>query len=158
MENPIITKTEWLPEHRLIVTHLSGDVSIADVESWEKSLHTALDQIEDNSTFKIFINLWGFKALNLEAHKRYRAIIPLALADRGWKVGYVDLFEEAASLKFQNLRGVRCVGAAHAHQDASKIEKYESLFGREREHFFTDPQKAKDWIFGLPVSDETLVS
>ncbi len=44
---------------------------------------------------------------------------------------------------------IRCTGAAHIHQDATKIEKYESLFGRDNERFFTDPTLAEEWILQL---------
>lgn len=148
-----IAETEWLPEKKLINTHLSGDVDLADIEQWEQSLHAALDKIPDNSIFKILINLYGFKAVDFTVHKRYREIILLTLANYGWKVGYVDLFEEAANMQFNYLRGIKCVGAAHVHQDASKIEKYESLFSRENERFFTDPQAAEKWIVELPISN-----
>ncbi|GAB3175237.1 hypothetical protein [Telluribacter humicola] len=142
-------RTDWYPEQKLIVTQLSGDVDQADIEQWEQSLHQALAQVEDGGTFKILVNLWGFKAVDFPTHKKYREIIPLTLANYGWKVGYVDLFEEAAAMTFTTERGIRCTGAAHAHQDATKIEKYESLFGRDNERFFTDPKLAEEWILGL---------
>ena len=144
-----ITETEWNPDKKLIVTRLSGDVTETDIIAWEQSLQNALEQIDAGGTFKIFVNIYGFKATDLKAHKRYREIIPLTLASYGWKVGYVDLFEEAASMQFTNTRGIRCIGAAHAHQDATKIEAYEERFGRADERFFTEQQKAYDWILAL---------
>jgi hypothetical protein len=153
MNFPKITETTWHPDEKLIITHLSGDVDLADVERWEESLKTAFEKIEDNGVFKIFVNLHGFKATDIEAHKRYRSIIPLMLADYGWKVGYVDLFDEAKDMSFKNLRGIRCVGAAHAHQDETKIEKYETNFGRENERFFTNPEVARQWIEALEIRD-----
>ena len=140
------TNSQWLPEKKLLLTELSGKVTIHDIERWETSLYRALDKIEDGGVFKIFVDLVGFQAINIEAHKRYRDIIPLALAEYGWRVGYLNLFEEAAGLKLSNKRGVSCVGAAHAHHDATKIEKYQSMFGTEREQFFTDPAQAREWI------------
>ena len=140
------TRSQWFREEKLLVTELSGDITIVDIEKWETSLYGAFDEIEDGGTFKIFVDLVGLKAVNIDAHKRYRDIIPLALADYGWRVGYLDLFEEAAGLKLTNKRGVSCIGAAHAHQDATKIEKYQSMFGTDREQFFTDPVRAREWI------------
>ena len=138
--------SRWFPEKKLLVTELSGDITIADIGKWEASLYSVFDKIEDGGTFKIFVDLVGFKAVSIEAHKRYRDIIPLVLAGYGWRVGYLNLFEEAAGLKLTNKRGVSCIGAAHAHHDATKIEKYQSMFGTDREQFFTDPVRARAWI------------
>lgn len=145
-----ITKTRWDSASRLIVTHISGDLGKEEIEAWEKSLTESLAQIEDNSTFKIFVNLYGFKALDIEAHKRFRTIIPLALADYGWKVGYLGLFEEEAkSMTIRNTRGIQCIGAAHSHQDETKMSLYETRFGHEKERFFTNPNEAMEWIQNL---------
>lgn len=142
-----IAKTDWEPENRLIITHISGDLEKEDVIRWENSLHEALDRIEDGGTFRIFVNLHGFTALNLDAHKHFRTIVPLTLADYGWKVGYVAMFEEEADkLMISSKRNILCVAAVHCHQDATKIEKYESLYSSPNERFFTDPDQAEAWI------------
>lgn len=147
--NEKITRTDWYPHERLIVTHISGDVDKQDVEYWQQSLEQALDKVEDHSSFKIFVNLFGFKAVDLDAHKRFRAIVPETLARYNWKVGYVDLFEEANSMQYTTTRGIQCVAAAHAHQDETKIEQYETRFGRDNEHFFTNQEAAMNWIKGV---------
>ncbi|TGL97520.1 hypothetical protein EHQ76_14625 [Leptospira barantonii] len=146
MENTIITKSEWSPEQKLISTRIGGKVTIRDVETWEESLKDSLAKIPDNGVFKILINLHGFEAENLEAHKRFRTVIPQILSDYGWKVGYVNLFEESKQMSFQNMRGIRCLAAVHVHQDATKIDSYEEKFGKENEHFYTDPDRASEWI------------
>jgi len=133
----MIVETNWYPEHKLIHSTLSGNVDVGDVIKWETGLHDALSKIKDNARFKIFINLFGFKAVNLEVHKRFRTVVPLTLASYGWKVGYVDLFEEEAkSLVLSNNRGIQCFGAAHCHQDETKIQLYQSKYSRENEHLF----------------------
>ncbi len=144
-----ITRTDWYPQQRLIVTHISGDVDKQDVEFWQQSLELALAKIEDNSSFKIFVNLFGFKAVDLETHKRFRTIVPETLARYNWKVGYVDLFDEANSMQYSSTRGIQCVAAAHAHQDETKIEQYETRFGRDKERFFTNQETAIQWIRGV---------
>jgi hypothetical protein len=142
-----ITRTDWYPEKSLIVTQISGDVSKDDIAAWEKSLLDALDRLDSNTSFKIFVNLHGFKAIDLDAHKRFRAIVPSALANYGWKVGYVDLVEDdAKKMTFINKRGIQCSAAVHCHQDVTKIELYEQKFSRDNEHFFTDPKRAMEWI------------
>lgn len=147
MSDSKITKTDWEPVNRLIITQISGEMEKADVIRWEQSLHDALDQIEDGGSFSIFVNLHGFTALDLDAHKYFRSIVPLTLADYGWKVGYLAMFEEeAANLVLTAKRNIRCLAAVHCHQDETKIEKYESLYSSPREHFFTDPGKAEAWI------------
>ncbi|HNI90604.1 MAG TPA: hypothetical protein PKX55_20805 [Leptospiraceae bacterium] len=146
-----IADTRWLPEHKLIITELRGNVNSEDVEKWISSLYQALDQIEDNGVFKIFINLMDFQAVDLDVHKKYREIIPRPLGEYGWKVGYVDMFERAKELQLSNKRGIQCVAAVHVHQDETKIQKYEDNYSRENEHYFTDIKKAEDWIYSYPV-------
>lgn len=142
-----IAKTDWEPGNRLIITHISGDMEKEDVIRWEKSLYEALDRIEEGGTFSIFVNLHGFTAANLDAHKHFRSIVPLTLAEYGWKVGYVAMFEEEASkMVLTRKRDIRCVAAVHCHQDGTKIEKYESLYSSPNERFFTDPEQAEAWI------------
>lgn len=141
-----ITNTTWDPATQLISTQISGNVDTEDVERWEQSLFEALDQITANSTFKILVNLHGFKASNIEVHKRFRNIVPLTLSKYGWRVGYLDLFEEAADLPISTTRGVRCRAAVHVHQDETKINLYENSYSRDNEHYFTDPAVAEKWI------------
>lgn len=141
-----IIETNWFPEQKLLETRLVGDVSQEDVAYWKKTLEETLANIEVGSSFKILVDFYGFKAIDLPTHKLYREVIPLLLADYNWKVGYVDLFEEAQQMKFSSKKGITCFAAAHVHQDEEKIKKYQENFGRENERFFTDPQQAKDWI------------
>ena len=149
-----ITETNWYPEKRLVVTHISGDLEKTDIEEWEKSFKETLEKIEDNSIFKIFINMYGFKAIDIDAHKRFREVVPLTLADYGWKVGYLNLFEEEEkTMTYTTTRGIRCVGAAHSHQDETKMELYETKFSSEREHFFPDPTQAMLWIENLKITN-----
>ncbi|BDA77525.1 hypothetical protein LPTSP3_g04550 [Leptospira kobayashii] len=146
-----VIENKWIPEQKLLISHLDGAMDIEDIAAWESSLHQCLNQIEENGTFKIFVNLYGFSGANVEAHKRFRSVIPETLANYGWRVGYLDLFEEAKDLQLKNHRGIQCLAAVHVHQDATKIEKYEENFSRENEHFFTDPARAKEWITGFVV-------
>jgi len=146
-----IIRSEWLPDNHLIVSELYGDLNASDIEEWEGSLSEALSEIKDNGHFRILVNMFGFKATDLDAHKRFRGIIPLTLADYGWKVGYVALFEESKTMTFRNIRGKTCIAAAHVHQDATKMEQYELRFGKANERFFTDPDAARSWIETLPL-------
>lgn len=133
-----------------MVTRLSGDVNETDIAQWQASLAQALDQIEDHSIFKMLIDLSGLQPSGVEAHKKFRTIIPLTLADYGWKVGYVHLFEEdAKSMKITNTRGVQCVGVAHSHHDKEKMDLYQARFAKDTEQFFSDPKEAHSWILKL---------
>lgn len=147
MKQNKIMESRWDPEKKLLVTHISGEVNEADVEKWEETLLRELDRIPSNSQFRIFVNLYGFTAENFEAHKRFRTIIPVTLAQYGWKTGYTGLFEEdAAQMQITVTRGIHCIAAAHCHHDATKMELYETRFSHETEHYFTDPGKALIWI------------
>jgi hypothetical protein len=48
-------------------------------------------------------------------------------------------------------RGISCVAAVHVHQDQSKIEKYDTMFGKETERFFTDPSLGESWIRSIVI-------
>lgn len=145
-----VYKTEWLPDESLIITELKGPVDVAAIEAWELSLRGTLDQLPDNTAFKILVDLVGLAPVDVETHKRYRSIVPLALAKHGWRIGYLDMFEEANHLPLTTERGVHCVKAAHAHQDAYKIEEYDRRFGKASERFFTDSAAAFQWLRARP--------
>lgn len=142
----IVAKSTWHPAESLLIAELKGPVTGADVTLWEKELTEKLAGIPENSQFRIFVDLFGLAPANVEAHKRYRSVIPLALARHGWRVGYLNLFPEADGLKLSEERGVRCIKAAHAHQDAYKIDEYERRFGKASERFFTDSTAALRWL------------
>ncbi|CAG4990213.1 hypothetical protein DYBT9275_00479 [Dyadobacter sp. CECT 9275] len=142
-----ITKTEWFAERNLVVTQISGELNKVEIEQWEHSLYYCLSKLKNSTEFKILINMYGFRAIDLEAHKFFRTIIPLTLAQYGWKVGYTDLFEaDASGIRYFRYRGVQCIAAAHTHQDTGKMELYENRFSRENERFFSDPEEAARWI------------
>lgn len=144
-----ISSSSWNPDQKLVVTHLRGEVNNEDVDLWEKSLQDALEQIENNDVFKILVNLFGFNAIDIDVHKRFREIIPSTLATYGFRTGYIGLFENV-SLILTDKRGIRCLAAAHVHQDATKMEEYQRRFGKQDEGFFADPVKADDWIRRFP--------
>lgn len=142
-----VTRSNWYPADQLIITEISGDIEMQDIVRWEETLHEALGRVGDSESFRIFVNLYGFKAANLDAHKYFRSIVPLTLADYGWKVGYVAMFpEQAEDMVITRKRNIQCIAAAHCHQDAEKIERYEALYSSENEHFFTDADSALKWI------------
>ncbi|KQS32897.1 hypothetical protein [Dyadobacter sp. Leaf189] len=153
MAGKTIIRSDWYADQQLIITQISGDVAKQDVLHWEQTLYAALDQVAESGVFKIFVNLHGFNAVDLDAHKYFRSIIPLTLARYGWKVGYVAMFpEEAEKLVITRNRNIQCIAAAHCHQDVTKMEKYESLYSSECEHFFTDSGEAEAWIRGVNES------
>jgi len=151
MSGQVVKKTAWVPEESLIITEIKGALSLADVEEWENSLISTLNQLPNNTAFKIFVDMFGFAPKDVEVHKRFREVIPLTLAKYGWKVGYLNMFEEANNLKLDRERGIHCVKAAHAHQDAYKIEEYDRRFGNQNEHFFTNPDAALAWLTTNPI-------
>lgn len=131
---------------QVLEIRLSDIVSFEDIETWKLVIRKAVAEIPDNSEIRVLVNLFGFKAENVEVHKAYRNIIPLLLADFGYRIGYLDLFPEA-SLELSNHRGIRCVAMANVHQDATKMSTYQERFSTAREQYFTDQEAAVDWIF-----------
>lgn len=139
-------ESRWLAEKKLLMTRLCEEVDITSVVQWERSLVNKVEEIPDGNAFKIFIDLFGFKAVDLDTHKRFRSVIPVLLSQYNWRIGYLNLFEEANDLVLSSKRGVQCFGAAHVHQDETKIEKYQSMFGTDAERYFTNPAQAWNWI------------
>lgn len=137
--------TTWHPDQRLIITTLRGKLKVCDLSYWEESLHTSLKQIGDQSEFKILVNLYGFEAENFLIHQEYRTIIPLLLADYGYRIGYLDMFPEA-NLIVKNIRGIQCIAMANVHHDEEKMADYEMRFGKSNEKYFTEYETALNWI------------
>lgn len=144
------THTTYLKDQQLVITELSGDLEIQDVESWQASLHATLQQLEPGTKFKVLVDLHGFKAVNFEVHKKFREVIPTTLAGYGWYVGYLRMFPDAAiTIRSQN--GIVCRAAAHVHHDETKIRNYADNYSMLNEGFFTDPAAARTWIESVNI-------
>lgn len=140
-----IISTTWHPELNLVVTRLSGLLNANDIAHWKATIDETFSGIPDNTTFKILVNLYGFKAVDFEVHKYYRNIIPLLLAAHGYRIGYLDMFPEA-TVELTNTRGIRCIAMANVDQDETKMNDYNARFSNASEHYFTDPDSALSWI------------
>ncbi|HVG15539.1 MAG TPA: hypothetical protein VM935_11280 [Chitinophagaceae bacterium] len=143
-------QTNYLKEKRLVITELSGDIDSEDIEAWQQSLATVLRQLEPGTKFKILVDLYGYKARDFEAHKKFRAIVPQMLAEYGWYVGYLRMFPEA-SLFIRSSQNTYCVAAAHVHQDETKMRNYSENYSMRNERFFIDPEAARTWIDAIAV-------
>jgi hypothetical protein len=145
--------TDWFPEEKIIDTRISGPVSVQDVILWEASLHHSLALIGDNTEFRIMIDMVGFEARDTEAHKRFRTVMPVTLSHYGWKIGYLELFEEEArDMRCIQTRGIQCIAAAHAHHDETKMGLYERSYSHDHEHYFTNADAARTWLRNLKYS------
>lgn len=137
--------TIYLKEQQLIITELSGDLDMDDVEQWNQSLKDVINSLEPNTRFKILVDLHGFKAQNFEVHKKFRVIVPLALAECGWYIGYLRMFPET-EICIRSTNNIYCMAAAHVHQDETKIRNYAEHYSMINEGYFTDPGEARQWI------------
>ncbi|PJZ46380.1 hypothetical protein [Leptospira brenneri] len=144
--------TIWDESNHLVTTRITGAVTETEILSWKQGLENTFANLPSGTKFKIFVNLHGLNPASVSAHKSYRDIIPLLLSKHNWRVGYLDLFEEANNLKLTSENGVECVAAVHCHHDSYKITEYERKFGKESEHFYDDPQSSEIWIRNYPVS------
>jgi len=137
--------TQWYQAEQLVVTKLSGKVNSNHVQQWKESLDAVFKNIPEHTSFKMLVDLHGFEAESTEVHKEYRSIIPLLLADYGYRIGYLDMFPEA-TVELRNIRGIQCVAMANVHHNADKMQDYETRFSKPHEHYFTDPDAAMNWI------------
>jgi hypothetical protein len=129
----------------LITTRLTGTITTADVQHWKESLERDVRNVPDGGTFKLLLDLCGYDPADTEAHKAMRVVIPLFLADYGFRTALLDLFP-GTELPLRNLRGVTCTAFANVHHDESKMKSYEEKLSRETERFFTDIDEAERWI------------
>jgi hypothetical protein len=123
--------TSWNPDGRLLVTRLSGNVNIDEIHQWRDSIDAALTLVAPGTAFKTFVNIHGFKATDFDAHKAFRTIIPTMLARYDFRVGYLNLFDNAV---------------AHSHHDTDKMHLYQTQCSRPNDQYFTDPAAAEYWI------------
>ncbi len=134
----------------ILELRLSGELDKQDIENWKVEIERAVDQIPSGSRFKALINIYGFKAKDMEVHRAFRNIVPLLLANFHYRIGYLDMFPEA-QVELKSLRGIRCVAMANVHQDESKMNDYQQKFGRTFERYFTDQQTAWRWLRTLEI-------
>lgn len=143
-------ESSWAPDRRLMVTQISGEINVADVKRWRESLQYALDQIPNNTPFKILVNMYGSCPVDINAHIQLNTTVPQLLSQYGWKVGSIDMFEDQANaMSYTRKRGVYCYGAAHCHHDIFKMELCEIYYSSNNEHYFTDPGYAEQWISAI---------
>ncbi|WP_246839254.1 hypothetical protein [Leptospira levettii] len=138
--------TKWEKDSNLIITRLTGFVTELDVKEWEIGLKQVFRDLPKGTKFKMFVNFHGLSPSTVTAHKSYRDVIPLLLSQYGWRIGYLDLFEEANDLTISKTNESECYATVHCHQDGYKIQEYERRFGKENEHFYEDPIFSEAWI------------
>lgn len=145
---PQNTETLWNAETNLLITRLHGIVMLHNVQSWIASLDEARALIPPDTRFRVIQDFYGYEPANLQAHKLMRPVMPLMLAQYGFRTALFDLFD-SVDVPFSIDAGRRCVAVAHVHHDAGKMTEYEARLGRETERFFTDPAAAHEWITRL---------
>lgn len=148
-------ETTWDTAENLLVTRLQGDITVEDVRRWQTSLQSALSQIAPEGEFKLIVDLYGYELKDIAAHKEMRTVIPLTLADYGFRTALLDLFDPV-ELPLHKTRGIICQAVAHIHHDAYKMAEYERRLGRANERFFTDYEQAKEWIQTIAASSPAL--
>lgn len=148
IEYPKESYTHWDDSHQVLVTRLSGLVTLEEVEEWKEQFYQTANQIPRETTFKLFSNIHGFKAVNMDAHKSFREVIPAFLAEHGLKPGYAKLFPEVP-VQVSVQHGKVVTACAHVHHDETKITRYHQELATANEDFFTDPELAEQWLYKL---------
>lgn len=148
MEETRVADTTWNAHAHTLVTRLRGAMTIDMVRLWREGLAHALEGLTDDTRFKLIVDLRDYEPGDMAAHKEMRVVIPLMLAEHGFRTALFDLFEPV-DVPARMTRGIVCVAVAHVHHDAGKMEEYNTRLGRERERFFTDYPAAVSWIEGV---------
>jgi hypothetical protein len=146
--SPVFT-SHWNSDEATLVTRLSGPIDLDGILNWKSGLYEAAEKIPADSRFKMLIDIRGYEVADIdrEAHKVQREVIPIFLAEHDFRAGYLDLFPEVPDIDVAK-RGPVCITVAHVHHDCSKMENYNSRFGRENEQFFCDVEAAEQWLGG----------
>ncbi|HYX37028.1 MAG TPA: hypothetical protein VE954_28335 [Oligoflexus sp.] len=143
--------SHWDDTLSILQTELKGSVTREDVLLWKKNLHAALERIPDGRAFRLLLDLKGFEPVDIEAHKAMRLVIPHILLSHGMRPAYADLFDDPGKLSVTLQRSQRCFAFANVHHDENKMGQYEMKIGRSDQRFFTDPDKARQWLIQQPV-------
>jgi hypothetical protein len=107
----------WDAADDVLISRLSGVVSVADVERWKVGLAAAVAAISDGGSFRPLSDLSGYEPAGLEAYKAMRTAIPLLLAEHGFRTGLADIVG-AEEPPITTTRGITCVAVAYVHHDA----------------------------------------
>jgi hypothetical protein len=134
----------WDAAGGVLVSRLSGTGCVADVERWKVGL-AAVAAIPDGGSFRPLSDLSGYEPAGLEAHKAMRTVIPLLLAEHGFRTGLVDIVG-AEEPPITTTRGITCVAVAHVHHDTGKMALYQERVRSANESFFTDAIAAQGWL------------
>jgi hypothetical protein len=145
VEQNTMSDVRWDAADGVLISHLAGTINVADVERWKAELGAAVAVMPDGTSFGLLSDLSGYEPAGLEAHKAMRTVIPLLLAEHGFRTGLVDLVG-AEDPAVTTRRGITCVAVAHVHHDAGKMALYDERIGRATERFFTDPVAALAWV------------
>jgi hypothetical protein len=135
----------WDAAVDVLISRLSGVVSVADVERWKVGLAAAIAAIPDGGSFRLLSDLSGYEPAGLDAHKAMRTVIPFLLAEHGFRTGLVDIVG-AEEPPITTTRGITCMAVAHVHHDAGKMALYQERVGSANESFFTDAVAAQGWL------------
>jgi hypothetical protein len=140
-----MSDVHWDAADGVLISHLAGTVNESDVERWKAELVAAVAAIPDGGSFRLLSDLSGYEPAGLDAHKAMRTVIPLLLAEHGFRTGLVDIVG-AEEPTVTTTRGITCVAVAHVHHDAGKMALYEERVGGATERFFTDSAVALAWV------------
>lgn len=128
-----LIEVKWYSANQLIVAKISGKLNREDIELWKDSLLNVVNNLPDNTVFKIMVDLHGFEADDMEVNKQFRTINPLLLADYNYRIGYLDMFPET-NVELKQTRGISCISMANIHRNADKMLAYQTRFANEHEH------------------------
>lgn len=143
--------SHWDDTLSILQTELKGPVTREHVELWKMNLYAELDRIPDGRPFRLLLDLEGYEPVDMEAHKAMRLVIPNVLQSHGMRPAFADLFDDPGELNITLLRNRRCFAFANVHHDEYKMDQYETKIGRSDQRFFTDPDKARQWLIQQPV-------
>lgn len=135
------------PSCNTLYSAVSGKLDCGEIAAWEAELYGAARTLEDGASFQFIDDLRGYEVADqdLTAHKELREVTPRFLAAHGFVVGFFKLYEATPPEASESRR---CTRVVHLHHDENKMARYREVLGTDLENFFSDADRARDWLLG----------
>jgi len=137
---------EWDEAKKLLYTRFTGLMNYDDIDQWKLLVQSEAAKIQPGTAFKFYVDESGYEYVNADVHVYKRNFLPGFLASYGF---YLSLLpsEEIERLKNTvSLNKSRCVFMAMNHHNSEVMRSLDNQFGNDTEHYFSDSDKAKNWI------------
>jgi len=147
-----IIEASWNPAQSLLNIRLAGIITNSDLEHWQRVIERAIDNITENTHFKLLLDERGYQFENIDVHKKKREIIPLFTYHYGHILNVLsdDDVEILTAITTSNPKKLHCNAVCMVHHDEVKMTELNKHFGSAKELYTHDFEYAQQWLNKLP--------